>query len=841
MAEQLPHHYDWSFHGCIGNLVHFLDFHHHLRLRKMKMLTYRRHGEGKHAARNKVSKTAPDTPSTSEQHTFAKDACLMEEKTNETRKHSGKSSLRILNHKRRSRERNQKPKNSAPAPRLLRTASIHHKSDDPVNKLNSGEENLRDELSTDANYGSANIEQVNILPSTYDVNSYGKQCDEHGTFNKRTSAILLEEPEKHLKLEQSPTSNLYNGMEVASPVEKDRDVKELHEDVILHPSKEFLAMMKLFNGNVQLIQKILEDPSYIFAHYSQGQQDSSAELTRTFSFPASWQPETKKDAIFGVENKSVESEYVVKQSANFHSDDSPSHPDASVGEKLEPCAANQVESTSYSNVVVPSSILHAMKSHPSNRFKVIKQKIKDLIRENRKEHRGIFMDGIVHKIPYGKCVSKDIKKSKSGQWEGRALQMHDRDRSRNITWKNNDSLVQKSMTRCQSLDDSMLKYSRLFDSISSRDFKRLPESLKLMKEDGDTAEHNFTGKTFGRILSLSSIEYSSRKDVCHELSLSPSSPKDTSFEQKEESCVVKESNRTIGETSAEWILNDNGNILSPLDEPEGPEPSLGKEDLFKEVNYTTPEKGTSSEAYTVGKSKEPNSIGFGLKYHTETACSSDCDVNCGPEIGEIDIESSQKLACVDLSCFVQVDQKYAAEFDYVSKILKNSGFSGHEFLGAWHSPFQPLDPIMFDEEYGLAQETGISGIEHGKFLGQMLLFDLTNEVLVEVFEDSFGYVLPWLSSFNVHFRRVPTGNHILQEVWAHVYWHLKGQPQHETLLDDTVARDFKKNDGWMNLIYDSEDVELEVEDMILDDLLDDFILQLAGFVNCTKPIFSLKL
>ncbi|KAG0469253.1 hypothetical protein HPP92_018581 [Vanilla planifolia] len=119
----------------------------------------------------------------------------------------------------------------------------------------------------------------------------------------------------------------------------------------------------------------------------------------------------------------------------------------------------------------------------------------------------------------------------------------------------------------------------------------------------------------------------------------------------------------------------------------------------------------------VSKDIKKSKSGFGLKYHTETACSSDYDVNCGRK-----------------------------EFDFVCKILKNSGFSGHGV--PWSLlPFQPLDPVMFDEEYGLAQETGISGIEHGKFLEQMLLFDLINEVLVEVFEDSFGYVLPWFVFF----------------------------------------------------------------------------------------------
>ncbi|PKU82823.1 hypothetical protein MA16_Dca006121 [Dendrobium catenatum] len=79
------------------------------------------------------------------------------------------------------------------------------------------------------------------------------------------------------------------------------------------------------------------------------------------------------------------------------------------------------------------------------------------------------------------------------------------------------------------------------------------------------------------------------------------------------------------------------------------------------------------------------------------------------------------------------------------------------------------------------------------------------------------------------------GDHILEEIWANICWHLKGQPQPDINLEDIVSRNFTKNDGWMNIHYDIEDVELDLECLILDALLDDVVLQLS-LVLYSNPI-----
>ncbi|KAJ0983992.1 hypothetical protein J5N97_002348 [Dioscorea zingiberensis] len=68
-------------------------------------------------------------------------------------------------------------------------------------------------------------------------------------------------------------------------------------------------------------------------------------------------------------------------------------------------------------------------------------------------------------------------------------------------------------------------------------------------------------------------------------------------------------------------------------------------------------------------------------------------------------------------------------------------------------------------------------------------------------------------------------SHLLQKVWANISWHLSSQMQEDEPIEYLVARHYARNDGWMNLQYETETVGLELEDLILDDLLDEAVYQ----------------
>lgn len=173
--------------------------------------------------------------------------------------------------------------------------------------------------------------------------------------------------------------------------------------------------------------------------------------------------------------------------------------------------------------------------------------------------------------------------------------------------------------------------------------------------------------------------------------------------------------------------------------------------------------------------------------------------------------------------YTHEDIKNKSEFNYVRDVLELSGFSGNEILGKWHSAEQPVDPSVFEEVEGcLIDQPDYSGYEEGGFCNHLLLFDLINEVLLDIYERSFSYWQKPLT-FQSHTHRMPFGYHVLEEVWADISWYLNWRPAIFLTFDDAVRRDLAKVDGWMNLQFDAEFVGLEMESLIFDDLLMELI------------------
>ena len=172
---------------------------------------------------------------------------------------------------------------------------------------------------------------------------------------------------------------------------------------------------------------------------------------------------------------------------------------------------------------------------------------------------------------------------------------------------------------------------------------------------------------------------------------------------------------------------------------------------------------------------------------------------------------------------VLVNTKDVAEFNYVKCVLKLSGFTRNKLLGTWHSPDQPVDPSLYEEMEGcLVPDSPYPDNEEARNCYHLLLFDLINEVLLEIYERSFIY-WPKALSTTSHIRPVPVAHHVIEEVWINISWCLSWRPDADQSLDNNVTRDLAKNDGWMNLQFEAECIGLELEDMIFDDLLDEFL------------------
>ncbi|KAG6760845.1 hypothetical protein POTOM_034028 [Populus tomentosa] len=164
-----------------------------------------------------------------------------------------------------------------------------------------------------------------------------------------------------------------------------------------------------------------------------------------------------------------------------------------------------------------------------------------------------------------------------------------------------------------------------------------------------------------------------------------------------------------------------------------------------------------------------------------------------------------------------------ADFNYLRDVLEVSGFIGPESLGTWYSLEQPLSPTLFKAlEAYLHKGLESSSEDVAYNCDHLLLFDLINEELLDIYESSLAY-FPKLFSFTQRVRPLPRGNNVIDEVWKRISWHRRSTSEMEQSIEDIVARDCEKGDGWMNLQLDAEDAALDLEDLIFDELLDEVI------------------
>lgn len=161
-----------------------------------------------------------------------------------------------------------------------------------------------------------------------------------------------------------------------------------------------------------------------------------------------------------------------------------------------------------------------------------------------------------------------------------------------------------------------------------------------------------------------------------------------------------------------------------------------------------------------------------------------------------------------------------ADFNYVRNVIELSGFVDDEQLRSCHSLDQPLNLSSFKDLEACFDELECYEDEVKGDFDHQILFDLVNEILHKMNEKSFTY-FPRPFSFSCNTRPVRKGQHLLEEVWPRVSSQLSLRPELDQSLEDVVARDLSKGDGWMNLQWETQFVALELEDMIFEELLDE--------------------
>ncbi|KAL3622659.1 hypothetical protein CASFOL_033476 [Castilleja foliolosa] len=540
----------------------------------------------------------------------------------------------------------------------------------------------------------------------------------------------------------------------------------------LQESKLFMDALDLLNLRKEVFLKILQDPSSSLAHqlHRRRAPNSRLGLSKSVSFPVSGSSAVT-DLELGCANKTV-GEDNKQLSTVLTEDDNNKH---ALSRELE---LSDKKRRDNNKIVV------------LKRFKNLREKIKHVILDRKKEKNRIIMDAVHHKIPYGH-KARDSKEGKFGK--------------------------QRLHKRTSSFDESYGRYNQLLDNISSEKEAKdhtMSDGLRF-RAAGNTPSHAPTRPVvFKRILSLPDLRaYSSIHidDNCN---------------------VVSLHNVSIGCSGVtQQKPSDTGSPETKLVEAHGVLGGASHDNLF-DVGSTFDEsidsktwETASSHDFNPPQQSDSDRVSENESYYQEdeigmmSASEDVASKHIADTIDALETQAIKKLYSDLLQ--LHVDTKNEAEFNYVKDVLELSGFTQDELLGKWHSAEHPLDPSVFDEVEGgcLVSQPETEG---GGPYDHLLLFDLINEVLLDIHERSFYY---WPVPLTVRSRihRMPKGYRVLEEVWAEISWLLSWTPEIDQSIDDAVSRDLEKHGRWMSLQMDAEFVGLEVEDLIFDDLLDEIV------------------
>ncbi|XXG54630.1 hypothetical protein AAC387_Pa03g2459 [Persea americana] len=765
-----------------------------------------------------------------------------------TRKKSGKRHIKTLIAEEMSKEQEQKHT------QLMRTDSIHHLEcmDYVPNGRTAFCKNLEFEFES---HEKSTYNRNPLLP---------KYPEEQTIFNKR-SEMLGTLNWSRANLDPNKIDHLGNRLVEKQALVKEKvdevneafleqqlvDCKGCRRDASLQPSKELSDAIDVLNGNRELFLKILKHPNSFLAKHVRSNSNPEALLTKCGSFPATEIAARRAGSLSTLKKKQQEILSCEAGTTNAtQREDSYS----------ESVSLNAIESAEGGTSLTETKSTHELKKQKEsgkvmNRLKDIKQRIKHAIKESKRERLRISMDGILHKIPYGRKASKNAKVDMFKDGRDSAKGGH----NSNIATSTSAKGAPMRIRRTPSLSESLEKYSQLLESISSKDTKgHLSERSKFANEDG-TVQHKPSSRTFQRIFSMpeSGSYFLGRYmdvDVHHDMlhrrkpsriledsdadvesySLDDQKPVDTLINT--DKCMQLGPSEE-SESQENYMENTSGSLDGDQErlETEPMENASYKVTQASPVSVlnscipediTSPTKVSISEEGSEIKPRRTNLNGLDHFANLQDQPSTNAPDSLEIKANIDEVETPHR--CADSNVLhVQADGKDDAYFNYVSDVLKMSGFSGNELLGTWHSPDQPVDPSLFDEVEGSPHKLDITEPEAGTSSDFQLLFDLINEVLLEIYERSFTSC-PWHLCFNSNTRPIPVGYHVLEEVWATISWHLSSQPQLHPSLEYVVSRDLAKNDGWMHLQEEAECVGLEFEEWILDDLLDEVTFELAG-------------
>ncbi|KAL2652002.1 hypothetical protein R1flu_020130 [Riccia fluitans] len=195
------------------------------------------------------------------------------------------------------------------------------------------------------------------------------------------------------------------------------------------------------------------------------------------------------------------------------------------------------------------------------------------------------------------------------------------------------------------------------------------------------------------------------------------------------------------------------------------------------------------------------------------------------------------LESIDLEGFSYPEGR-REDLVYVRDLLVASEFvqSPAKVFTRWHSPNQPLDPILFENledyyngcqpQFGLKDGRGVNNT--GKFVvkgNHRLLFDAVNDVLLKKLGPYMTFH-PWVQpSTPLLLRPMPSGHQLVMETWTELCASFPSSVSDAS--NSLLERDLSKGNDWMCQRQNLEQIGLELEREIFRDLIDETVVSLS--------------
>ncbi|KAJ6750193.1 hypothetical protein OIU85_000795 [Salix viminalis] len=592
-------------------------------------------------------------------------------------------------------------------------------------------------------------------------------------------------------------------------------VKDLNMDASAQQSKGILDALDMINIHKDCFVKDLQESTNPLVHYMHHHYTFTTKMGYSVSFPL---PGSSYEIGSRAREGKQKQEGLEKLQAGSHTQKS-----------VEPKCREYIRSKSMSSIAAANSSLgssHHIKNHAQNQvvvkhFKNLKQKIRHAIKESKNEKHRITMDAILDKIPHGHRFSKSLERigvdnmmDHFNSRDGKDSPKSSDDYDHSLPCTSNSELYR--ISRTASFSESPDRYCQLYDSSFNNEAKQhyletedcsgsFPASHVGTITDGTvstrgnfceqnshshpTASRQLLGVDTENHVKGNNVESASDSVVGYQLGTTLVSNVETHA-----NCTL------VGDDLSNLMTVDKQDIRSPI------------ETITEVVELTTlPVPDSKLHDVTTRPANILVTEECNMDTHTMTVTE---DV-----IEKIDFTSN---ILNNGSHSSQVDAKDKAEFDYVKDVLTLSGFTGNALHGTWNSDGQPVHHSIFEEAEGcMLLDPECCGNEGGN-CHHLLLFDLINEVLMEIYVNSYTYYPVPLSSLS-HARPMPVERHVLEEVWTNISWYLSSTTEGNHSLDYALSRDLAKSDGWMKLHYDTECAGLELEDLIFEDILDEIL------------------